>query len=155
MIYFPPNSSTACAILSSSVATKVLEITLETRSYTCCIMGFPARIAKGFAGNRVDAYRAGIIAMNFINKRLREVEEGLEKVGKCSVYYRSLGAISLSKYIIPSVILFFISCGYFGLLAVAFACGRVFFLWCFTFRLRGRLSFVGIIGVKLSFGVVS
>jgi hypothetical protein len=62
-----PNDRTASAILSSSVATMTLSTSVawSARSTTCRIIGFPHRSINGFAGSRVEPYRAGIIATMF------------------------------------------------------------------------------------------
>ena len=62
----PPKPSTALKIRSSSVATQASGSTFVTCSYTRCITIFPSSMASGLAGKRVEAYRAGIMAMNFM-----------------------------------------------------------------------------------------
>ena len=52
----PPKASTASAMRRSSVATATMPALLAAAfSQTCCIIGFPARSARGFPGKRVLA----------------------------------------------------------------------------------------------------
>ena len=66
IIACPPKPVTALKMRSSSVATQASGSTFVTCSYTRCITIFPSSMASGLAGKRVEAYRAGIMAMNFI-----------------------------------------------------------------------------------------
>ena len=67
---YPQNAGgvpfTASYIRSSSVATTASSRVPTTCSYTRSMTRLPPSIARGFAGKRVLAYLAGIIAINFI-----------------------------------------------------------------------------------------
>ena len=63
-----PAPRTAFAMRSSSVATRKRVTTpaftaADTRSATCRIIGLPSSGKSGLPGKRVDAYRAGMIAV--------------------------------------------------------------------------------------------
>ena len=64
----PPALTIASRIRSSSVATTKASncVAFLACKYVRTIMGFPAIITKGFPGNRVDAYRAGMTPMTFV-----------------------------------------------------------------------------------------